>query len=138
MISRYKSITEDPWSMFDHSSFPFASLTTTSLDKRNFPPYNIIEKKDGTVVLEMAVAGYTKDRLSIELQDNRLTIQGKPAKETDTYRHKGISNGLWTRSFDMHSKSLVKGVTLDAGILTIEVGIKPEEPASVKTTIPIN
>jgi len=148
----------DFWNVLDHPDFPFTSLTSTVNNGRNFPPYNIVEEVDGSVRLEMAVAGYTKDRLSVTLEGNVLNVKGtapkveplpsemkpeyvasqKPAKivasaitsKPEMYRHRGISNSTWTRSFEMNQHSIVKDVVLRDGILTVTVTLKEAPPNS--------
>jgi HSP20 family molecular chaperone IbpA len=123
MVSNY-------WNVLDHPDFPFVTLTSTTNGYRNFPPYNIIESKDGKVRLEMAVAGFTKDRLKVELEGNILIIQGVPAAEPnngDTIRQKGISNASFVRTFEMAVNTLIENVELKDGLLTVHVSSKQPE-----------
>ncbi len=121
---------QDFWNIMDHPDFPFVTLTSTTNGSRNFPPYNIIEDtKDGKVRLEMAVAGYTKDRLKVEIEGNTLIIQGfqKKIATTDVIRHRGLSNAAFLRTFDMTVGTIIENVELNDGILTVTVAFEKRE-----------
>lgn len=132
-------IAEEFWNVMDHPDFPFVTLNSITNGARNFPPYNIIESKrelqETTVRLEMAVAGYTRDRLKVELKSNILTIAGLPVGDPtqgDTYRHRGISNTSFLRAFELKGTAIVKDVTLNDGLLVITFASKEPEPQNVK------
>ena len=141
--SRY-DLVEDFWHIFDHLDFPFVTLTSTTNGHRQFPPYNIIESEDGTVRLEMAIAGYSKDRIRVEKEGNTLIIAGNsihqpsvtstPAKAEDKakehLRHRGISNASFLRTFDLKPNVEIGDISLKDGILTVYVNtIKPASPS---------
>jgi len=126
-----EQVVKDFWNLLDHPDFPFVTLTSTTNGFRNFPPYNIIESADGRVRLEMAVAGYSKDRISVEKQGNTLIIKGKATEENskDGIRHRGISNAAFLRSFDLTPNADVAEVAMKDGILTVYVqSTKPQLP----------
>lgn len=129
-------LVEDFWNVLDHPDFPFVTLTSTTNGARNFPPYNIIEStKTGKVRLEMAVAGYTRDRLKVELKGNVLIIAGVPADAVadDKLRHKGIANASFLRTFDLKGNVIIEDVSLLDGILTVTVAAKNPVPENVTT-----
>ena len=129
VVRRGEEVIDNFWNVLDHPDFPFVTLQSTTNAFRNFPPYNIIESEDGKVRLEMAVAGYTKDRITVEKVGNSLIISGKPAEVNakDLYRQRSISNALWVRSFDMHPSTEVADVQLKDGILTVKLPYKQPE-----------
>jgi molecular chaperone IbpA len=144
MFKEGEEVLSDFWNVLEHTDFPFLTLTSTTNGARNFPPYNIIEQPDGKVRLEMAVAGYTKQRLVVELQGNILIIQGTPQNavnrngerpETDIVRHQGISDRKFTRTFEMNVNTIIENVQLNDGILTITVTTKPETKSTQKFEI---
>jgi molecular chaperone IbpA len=129
LVNRGEEVINNFWNVLDHPDFPFVTLTSTTNGARNFPPYNIIES-DGKVRLEMAVAGYSKDRLTVELEGNLLLVRGTPlpVKETDQYRHKGIANTAFLRTFDMNKNIVIETVSLADGLLVITFStVVPEE-----------
>jgi molecular chaperone IbpA len=137
-IKRGEEVIDNFWNVLDHPDFPFITLTSTTNAFRNFPPYNIIEGEDGSVRLEMAVAGYTKDRISVEKEGNILIITGTPVEvnEKEQLRHRGISNTKFVRAFEMNVQVEVGDVQLKDGILTVYV-TRPKPAAPPRTTFEI-
>jgi molecular chaperone IbpA len=133
LVTTAEQVVNNVWNLLEHPEFPFVTLTSTTNGVRNFPPYNIIEGSDGTARLEMAVAGYTKDRVKVEKQGNTLIVQGKPAEQCskELIRHRGISNAAFLRTFDLNPNAEVSEVSLVDGILTVFVQTKtPPKPPS--------
>jgi molecular chaperone IbpA len=104
--------------------FPFITYKSTG---RNYPPYNIVSDENGQVRLDMAVAGFTKDRLSVKMEGNQLVIRGssRPKSKDDepklTYHAHGIGDSAFVRAFDVHPGTMVKSVSLKDGILTVSL-----------------
>ena len=46
----------------------------------NFPPHNILKLADNLYVVEMAIAGFSKDEIQITVEDGELIIQGEKKK----------------------------------------------------------
>ena len=99
------------------NSFNFQAFTTAS----TYPPYNLL--MDGErVAIEMAVAGFTRDRLSISIENGFLVVKGEAAgnaEATEKYVHRGIANRAFTQKFDLQDKLKVEEVTLRDGMLRI-------------------
>ena len=55
------------------------------------PFYNIKRIKDDKYVLEMALAGYKKSEVKVEVTDGVLSISGTISKDAEDYVYKGIS-----------------------------------------------
>ena len=50
---------------------------------QKYPPYNIKKVDENRYVIEMAVAGFSKQDLDLELTGTTLTIKGKHAAAVD-------------------------------------------------------
>ena len=59
-----------------------------------YPPYNIEKMSDGIYNISMAVAGFSKDDLTISVKENVLKIKGKKESKEKDYLYKGIGKGL--------------------------------------------
>jgi molecular chaperone IbpA len=98
---------------------------TTGSKVDNYPPHNIIQYDENHHAIEIAIAGFVEDELSIELKDNILTIAGEqepqPEIEGTVYIHKGISNRDFTRTFTLAEHVEVKSAIVKNGILTISL-----------------
>ena len=87
-----------------------------------FPPYNIVKNDDYNYQIEMALAGYSKKDIDIELKEGTLSISSKKIEDdTDeiTLIHKGISHKSFKRSFTLSDEMKVKGAKMENGMLFI-------------------
>jgi molecular chaperone IbpA len=95
-----------------------------SIPSNTYPPTNIIKCKDGTVKIEMAIAGFTKDDISVTFDERTLTITGKipnSDKSEDVYISKGIASRDFTKSFRIAENGIITDVILKDGMLSIGV-----------------
>jgi len=109
---------------FDRLFNELDRLTTASSgSSAGYPPYNVISESDNDYIVEIAVAGFSEDALSIEEHDGTLTIRGIPAEgeEDRKYVHKGISNRKFERSFTLADHVHVEGASVENGLLTIKL-----------------
>ena len=95
-----------------------------------FPPYNIQKVTDNTYTIEMALAGFSKEDIEVEVAQGVLTI--KSTKENDTEDeftlHRGISYRKFNRKFTLADDIVVNDAKLENGLLTITLEqIVPEE-----------
>lgn len=102
-----------------------------------FPPYNVVElEDDDTYLIEMALAGYTKDDIDITEEKGILTIKGESKEHENKYIHKGIAGRKFTRSFSLAEYMEVKSAELSDGMLKlIVVRNIPEEQKPKKITV---
>lgn len=118
--------------IFDH----MLSLTQEK-DKTSFPPHSIYSIDSNTTVIEMAIAGFSKDDVSIELKDDVLIVKGTAKDQRANYQFKGIATRSFIKSFTI-AKDIVKvsGATVKDGILSIYLEkIKPKNPDAVQIPI---
>lgn len=104
--------------------------------KENYPPHNVISIEKNKILVEMAVAGFVKEELSVQLKDNILTVSGqkKTGHEASKYIHRGIAGKAFSKTFRLSEYAEVTGANLTNGILslTIEVKLpKEKEPTSI-------
>jgi len=90
----------------------------------NYPPYNIRKAGKDKYAIEVAVAGFNKDDVEVEYEDNLLTVKTKDVKRTeekegDEVIHRGISQRSFARSFTIADDVKVYGAELKDGLLTI-------------------
>ena len=114
---------------FDHFS---------RMPNENYPPHNIVAVDDDNLVIQLAVAGYSKEDVSIEIEEKLLRITGrKEVKENVNYLHKGISEKSFTKSFRLSEHIQIKNAEMENGMLKIylEYIIPDEKKPKV---IPIN
>jgi HSP20 family molecular chaperone IbpA len=98
-----------------------------------YPPYNIEQLSDGSLCITIAVAGFTKQDLSVTVEDNQLVIRGKQEDDADrTYLHQGIAARQFQRSFVLADGIEITGAGLENGLLSIELN-RPVPNVEVKT-----
>ena len=120
---------------FFNRLFDDAFLANSS---QGYPPYNIRKVTDTEYAIEIALAGFTKDDLDIELADGTLTIKTVPNenKNDESYLHHGIAKRVFTRRFNLADDVIVKGADLFNGLLKVELErVIPEEKRPRKIDI---
>ena len=102
----------------------------------NYPPYNIHKVNETDYKIEIALAGYSKEDIELELKENTLTVRNKAKEkvineESNEVIHKGIATRQFERSFTISEDIKVKNVALKNGLLKIDLKrIVPEEKKS--------
>ena len=111
--------------VFDHLNSYVANNATST----GFPPYNIIKGGDFTYAIEMALAGFSKKDIEIEVADGALTIRStKENEENEDTIHRGISSRKFKRKFTLADDIVVNDASLENGMLKINLErIVPEE-----------
>jgi molecular chaperone IbpA len=111
----------------------YASHNATS---SGFPPYNIRKESDYCFVIDMALAGFSKDDIEVEVADGLLTVRSvKENEENEESIYRGISYRKFNRKFTLADEIVVKDASLENGMLVISLErIVPEEkkPRKIK------
>ena len=108
-------------------------LESTERYSTNYPPYNIKRVNDTDYRIEVALAGYSKDDIEVELKDSALTVRNKSKEKTVDEKgngviHKGISTRQFERAFTISEDIKIKDAELKNGLLTIDLErIIPDE-----------
>jgi molecular chaperone IbpA len=91
----------------------------------SYPPYNIERANENTYRISVAVAGFTDADLSIETNENRLTIRGEKqaneAEKTGDVLYQGIAARSFERSFQLADYVQVKSASLENGLLHVDL-----------------
>ena len=100
-----------------------------SIPQTNYPPYNIRKASgEDSYLIELAVAGFGEEDLTITVKENNLTVEGDIGDKDTGFVHQGISQRKFSRNFVLADDVVVKGSDLSNGILTIYAErIVPEE-----------
>jgi molecular chaperone IbpA len=102
----------------------------------SYPPYNIKKVDDEHFVIEIALAGFGKQNLNIELKDDTLTVSGQVDNEDKDYIFQGIANRAFTRKFTLADTVVVKNAEMANGLLKIFLErFIPEEKKAKKIDI---
>ena len=101
-----------------------------------YPPYNVEQlggEKGEALRITLAVAGFSRDELSVTVEENQLVIRGRQLEDEErTYLHRGIAARQFQRSFVLADGMEVKGARLENGLLMIDLE-RPEPSRTVHT-----
>ena len=110
---------------FDRTFDRLFDYVTHQAESTGYPPYNIQKTEDYKFEIEMALAGFDKKDIEIEVAEGVLTVKSLKDKDTgttDDYTlYKGISQRNFTRKFTLADDIIVKGAELKNGMLTINL-----------------
>jgi molecular chaperone IbpA len=124
---------------FDRLGSLLDTLGTFDNDAPSYPPYNIERVGENEYRISMAVAGFGTADLDIEVKENTLSIRGEKRVEQEdtTFLHRGIASRSFERRFQLADHVLVKGASLENGLLHVDlVRELPEamKPRTIKIT----
>lgn len=107
-------------------------LLAAPLNNQTFPPHNIIKLDDYQYIVELAIAGFNKQEVTITLKDGLLEIKGQknPDDSEVQYLHKGIGTRSFIKTIRLADTVEVKGAEFKDGILRI--GLENVIPESKK------
>jgi len=102
------------------------------VDAPTYPPYNIELIGENAYRITMAVAGFSREDLGIEVKEGTLTVTGrKPAEaEEREFLHQGIAARSFERRFQLADHVEVTGADLENGLL--HISLKRELPEAMK------
>ena len=107
---------------FDSVFDRFFDMDTTR--DSGYPPYNIRKINEAQYVIEIALAGFSKDDIEIELTEGNLAVRSKKEEETngdESFVHKGIAKRSFLRSWTLSDDIIVQGADLKDGMLIINL-----------------
>ena len=114
---------------FDRIFDNLSRYTADNVQSTGFPPYNIRKEGDYNYVIELALAGFGKDDIEVEVADGTLSVRSvKENSEDDSTVYRGISYRRFERKFTMADDIVVNGAKLENGMLTVDLErVVPEE-----------
>ena len=105
-------------------------------NSQSYPPYDLLKLDEDTYKLSLAIAGFTRDDISVTVDNGTLVIKGELTDVTDAeVVHKGIAGRKFVRSFALGEYMEVTGADLKDGMLNISIDrVVPEEkkPKTIK------
>jgi len=104
---------------------------------QSYPPYDVVKTGEDSYEISLAVAGFSKDEISIHIDNGSLIIEGlkESVVAPKDYLHKGIAARKFVRTFALSEYMEVQGAQLADGILRVDIErVVPEEkkPKAIK------
>ena len=88
----------------------------------NYPPYNIVKHNENDYGIEVAVAGFSKEEITVEVDQDQLTIKGKKTiDEGKEYLHRGLATRDFEQTFTLAEYMEVRGAEVKDGMLKIQI-----------------
>ena len=115
---------------FDHMFDQLGRYVTDNVTSTGFPPYNIRKDGENHFVIEMALAGFNKKDIEVEVEDGTLSIRSvkEDTSEANSEIYRGIAYRKFVRKFTLADAVVVNGAELENGMLTINLErVIPEE-----------
>lgn len=88
----------------------------------NYPPHNVLKTGENTYEIQLAVSGFEKDEITVEVDQDRLVIIGERLREEDAdtvYLHRGLATRDFQKIFPLADHVEVKSSAIKNGILTV-------------------
>jgi len=125
----FKNLTVGFDSLFDQLS------SLSDFEAPSYPPYNIRKIGNDGYELEMALAGFSKSDVNVEVKEDTLTVSAsKEGKDKeDSFLHKGIAKRSFIRKWTLAEHLEVKDAELKDGILLIKMKLNLPEEKKAKT-----
>jgi len=125
IFNQLRPVTVGFDNVFDHFERMFDD-DFTSFSAPTFPFYNIVKQSKNKYDIELALAGYSKDDIEVNLEDGVLTIKSKKEdkseeKEDGEVIHKGIAKRYFSKAFTIADDVEVKGAELKDGLLKVSL-----------------
>ncbi len=123
---------------FDRMANLLDSLSRADQTQPSYPPYNIELTGEDKYRITMAVAGFDRNEINIEVNQNNLTVSANKQAEQEqrTYLHQGIAARSFERRFQLADHVQVQSANYENGLLHID--LQRVIPESMKPrTIPI-
>ena len=109
---------------FDHLMDHLVTLhSNNNLTTNEYPPYDIIKEGESNYKIELAVAGFKKDELSIQLKENTLTIKGETNSKNSNgeYLHKNIARRSFSKGFSLADNIEIGSASFEDGVLSVNL-----------------
>jgi len=90
----------------------------------NYPPHNIVKYDDTHYGIEVAVAGFSKEEVTVEVDQDQLTIRGVKTRldeNTVEYLHRGLAARDFEQTLSLAEYLEVRGAKVENGMLQIDI-----------------
>ena len=90
----------------------------------NYPPFNLIQVNNVESRLEVALAGFKQDEVSVYTEFGKLFVEGKKTESENDgeFVHKGLAQRSFERQWPLAEDTEVRQVSFDDGLLVVELG----------------
>ena len=105
--------------MFDQMERRFANQVSN-----NYPPFNILKWNEDQYEIQIAITGFEKEEIRVEVERNQLSVFGE-SKEMSLgdamYLHRGLATRDFEKTFTLAEHMKVKLAEIRNGMLRIQL-----------------
>ena len=106
--------------MFDAMERRYANAVPT-----NYPPHNLLKTGENEYQIQVAITGFDKTEISVEVEQNILTVRGESSPQNEdtgiVYIHRGLATRDFAREFPLAEHIEVQGAEIKNGMLIIKL-----------------
>ena len=108
---------------FDRMARFLENATRVAHVDNSYPPYNIEAIGDEHYRVTLAVAGFSRDELDLQVREDMLHIAGRKTDEAaePNFLHQGIAGRSFQKQFRLADHVKVENAWLNNGLLTIDL-----------------
>jgi molecular chaperone IbpA len=99
-------------------------FNNTRLNNTNYPPHNIVKFDESHYAIEVAVAGFSKEEITVEVDQDQLIVRGVQKSATvegKEYLHRGLAARDFEQTWTLAEYMEVKGAEVKDGMLVVEI-----------------
>ncbi len=130
MVTTYTmDLFKDPFFIGFNREIERMANVHNAASRQSYPPYDVLKLDEDTYLVSLAVAGFTKENITLSVDNGTLVISGEIVEVTDAeVLHKGIAARKFTRSFALGEYMEVSSASLKDGMLNININrLVPED-----------
>jgi molecular chaperone IbpA len=108
---------------FDRFFDDFEARFATQISN-NYPPYNVVKTAENSYHIEIAVSGFDKDEISVEVDQNQLIVKGERLNDENLnyeYLYRGLAARNFIRTWTLADYMEVEQGSIKNGVLTINI-----------------
>ena len=125
MVTQFMDLFNDPFFIgFNRDLARLNNIHREAINE-SYPPYDVFQHDNDEYVVTLAVAGFSKDDISVQVDNGTLVVKGERKEITENAPkhvvHKGIAARKFTRTFSLSEYMVVAGVTMENGVLRVLV-----------------
>ncbi len=108
---------------FDRMARFLESATRVADIENGYPPYNIEAIGEDRYRVTLAVAGFSRDELDLQVREDMLHVAGRQTDEAAerNFLHQGIAGRSFQKQFRLADHVKVENAWLDNGLLAIDL-----------------
>ena len=139
MVTQFMDLFNDPFFIGFNRDLARLNNIHREAIHESYPPYDVFQHDDDEYVVTLAVAGFGKEDISVQVDNGTLVVKGERKDLTEDAPkhvvHKGIAARKFTRTFALGEYMEVTSASLENGLLNVFVErIVPEvkKPKTIK------